>query len=147
MLRVADKEDTLDGVEVGAGQLGQSVGGSSGSLGVALKEEALAGVRCQGRLDLADDVGSSCGRVLRSVGGVDGVVDLATRELALNVGVHGTEASRRALGLTGAAGVDDGVARAGAGPLCNDTGLGSGSSRKGEDDVLELHDEECVLDE
>lgn len=147
MLRVADEEDTLDGVEVGAGQLGQSVGGSSSSLGVTFKEEAFAGVRCQGRLDLAHDVGGSCGRVLRGVGGVDGVVDLATGQLALDVAVHGTETSRRALGLTGTAGVDDSVARAGACPLCNHTGLGSGGSRKGEDDVLKLHSEGCVLEE
>ena len=61
-------------------------------------------------MDLADDVVGASGGDLGGVGGVDGVVNLATGQLALDVGVHGTETSRRALDLTGAAGVDDSVA-------------------------------------
>lgn len=144
VFRVADEEDTLDGVEVRTSQLGEGVGGSSGTLRVALEEEALAGVGLQGGLDLADNVGSSCGRVLRGVGSVDGVVNLATRQLTLDIGVHGAETSRRALGFTSTAGVDDGVARASVRPL-DHASLGGGGSRKGEDDVLKLHDEEYVL--
>lgn len=144
VFRVANEEDTLDRVEARSSQLGQGVCGSSGTLRVALEEEALIGVGLQGGLDLADNVGSSCGRVLRGVGSVDGVVNLATRQLTLNVGVHGAETSRRALGFTGTASVDDGVARAGVRPL-DHAGLGGGGSRKGENDVLKLHDEEYVL--
>ena len=138
MLWVANEEDALDGVERGAGQLGEGVGGGGGSLGVPLQDEALVRVARQSRLDLPNDVGGTGSGVLRGVGGVDGVVDLASGELALNVRVHGTESSRRALGLACAAGVDNGVARAGILPL-DDTGLGSCRSGKGEEEVLELH--------
>jgi hypothetical protein len=128
VLWVANEEDALDGVERGAGQLGKGVGGGGGSLGVPLQDETLVRVARQGRLDLPNDVG----------GTVDGVVDLSSGELALNVRVHGTESSRRALDLACAAGVDNGVARAGILPL-NDTGLGSCRSGKGKEEVLELH--------
>jgi hypothetical protein len=140
VFRVADKEDALDGSEACTGQLGEGVGSGRGSLGVALKEEALVRVGLESRLDLTDDVRSSCRGVLGSVGGVDGVVDLAAGKLALNVGVHGAESSRRALGFTCTAGVDDGVARAGVCPL-DHAGLGGGRSGESEDDVLKLHGE------
>jgi len=138
VLWVADKEDTLDGVERGASQLGKCVGGGSGALRVSFQDEALVRVARQGRLDLPDDVGGAGSRVLRGIGGVDSVVDFASGELTLDVRVHGTEASRWALGFACAAGVDDGVARASILPL-NDTSLGSCRSGKGEEEVLELH--------
>lgn len=144
VFRVANEEDTLDGVEARASQLRESVCSSCSTLRVTLKEEAFVGVSLQGRLDLADNVGSSCSRVLRSIGGIDGVIDLATRQLALDVGVHGAETSRRALEFTSTAGVNDGVAGAGVRPF-DHTGLSSSRSRKGEDDVLKLHDEDCML--
>jgi hypothetical protein len=140
VLRVADKENALHGREACTGQLGESVDSSCGSLRVALKEEALVRVGLQSRLDLTNDVRGSSRRVLRSVGGVDGVVDLAAGKLALDVAVHGTESSRRALGFTCTAGVDNGVARAGVCPL-DHAGLGGGRSGEGEDDVLKLHGE------
>lgn len=54
--RVADEEDALDCVKVGAGELGQGVHGSGGSLRVALEEEAVRRVRAERVLDLVDDL-------------------------------------------------------------------------------------------
>ena len=144
VFRVANEENTLDGVEARASQLRESVCGSSGTLRVTLKQNALIRVSLQNRLDFADNVGSSCGRVLRNTGGIDGVVDLSTRQLALDFGVHGAETSRRALYFTSTAGVDDGVARAGVCSL-DHASLGGGSSRKGKDNVLKLHGKDCEL--
>lgn len=56
VLWVADEEDSLDGVHVGAGELGHGVHGCGGALGVALEDEAHVGVGAEGRLDLVDNL-------------------------------------------------------------------------------------------
>lgn len=90
---VADEEDGLDGVEGGAGQLGEGVGGGGCSLGVAFEDEAFVGVGAEGGGDLVDDlwgrglaseeedgevgetyVGGAGGGVLAGAGWVDGIV-------------------------------------------------------------------------
>lgn len=57
VLWVADEEDSLDGVHVGAGELGHGVDGGGGALGVALEDEAHVGVGAEGGLDLVDNLG------------------------------------------------------------------------------------------
>lgn len=90
---VADEEDGLDGVEGGAGQLGEGVGGGGCALRVAFEDEAFVGVGAEGGGDLVDDlwgvglnleegdgevgdtyVGGAGGGVLAGAGWVDGVV-------------------------------------------------------------------------
>ena len=115
MVRIADEEDTLDGVEVGAGEARERVDGRSGALRVALQNEAFVGAGAEGAGDFVDDVLRALGGLLGDRRGIDGVVDFAAGELRCDAGVHGAEAGRLALGFTCAAGIDDGVGRAGAG--------------------------------
>jgi len=56
VLRVADEEDTLDGVHGGAGEAGHGVDGGGGALGVALENKAHVGVGGEGGGDLVDDL-------------------------------------------------------------------------------------------
>lgn len=77
------------------------------------------------------------------VGGIDGVVDFAAGDLGLDVAVHGEEARGRALGLAGAAGIDDGIARASRGAFLEVNRAGSSQAEeRGPDDntVGEVHD-------
>ena len=64
---VADKEDTLDGVHVGAGELGHGVDGGGGALGVALEDEAHVGVGAEGGLDLVDNLDT---KLVRCIGNI-----------------------------------------------------------------------------
>lgn len=54
--RVSDEEDALDSIKLGASQLGQSVVGDGGALGVALEDEALGGVLGEGRADVVQQL-------------------------------------------------------------------------------------------
>lgn len=110
---VTDEEDALDSSVGGASQLRQSIDSGSSTLRVSLKDKALIGACAEGSGDLVDNVCGACCRVLAVVGCVDGVVGLAARNLGADVAVHGGEAGGLALGLAGAAGVDDGVGGAG----------------------------------
>lgn len=56
VVRVADEEDALDGVEGGAGQLGEGVDGGGRALRVAFQDEAFVRVRAEGALDFVDDL-------------------------------------------------------------------------------------------
>ena len=112
---VTDQEHALDSVEVSACELGHGVDGGRGALGVALEDEALVGGGAQGAGDLVDNVLGAEGGVLREIGRVDGVIDLATAEGRCDARVHCPETSGGALDLACAAGVDDGVGRAGGG--------------------------------
>ena len=60
MVRVADEEDALDGVEGGAGQLGQGIDGGGRALRIAFQDEAFVGVRAEGALDFVDDLDGVC---------------------------------------------------------------------------------------
>lgn len=56
VLRVADEEDTLDGIHGGASELGHGVDGGGGTLGVTLEDEAHVGICAEGRGDLVDNL-------------------------------------------------------------------------------------------
>ncbi len=53
VLWVTNKNHTLNSVECSTGELGESVAGGSGTLGVAFEDEACGRVGCEGGLDLA----------------------------------------------------------------------------------------------
>lgn len=61
VVRVADEEDALDGVEGGAGQLGQGVDGGGRALRVAFQDEAFVRVRAERALDFVDDLSKGKG--------------------------------------------------------------------------------------
>lgn len=56
MARVSDEEDALDGVKLGAGELGQGVVGDGGALGVALEDEALGWVLGERGADVVEEL-------------------------------------------------------------------------------------------
>jgi hypothetical protein len=158
VLRVADKEDALDGGHGGAGDAGHGVYGGGGALGVALEDEAHVGVGGEGSGDLVDNLrmwmlaygnliersewqGGTyvCGtqsRVLAGVGKVDGVVDGAAGNLSESVLVHGSEASRGTLKFSSSTCRDDGVARASS-TLLDGVGDGTCSEEDAEESTLE----------
>lgn len=136
VLWVADEEDSLDGVHVGAGELGHGVDGGGGALGVALEDEAHVGVGAEGGLDLVDNVLSAEGGVLAGIGKVDSVVDGTAGDLGESLLVHGAESSRRTLKFTSTTGGNDGVLRAGS-TLLDGAGDSTCSEEDAEESTLE----------
>lgn len=131
VLRVAQENDSLDSVESSTSELRHCIDGSSGTLRVALEDEAGVRVRCEGVLNFGDDSSGTAGRVLGEVGGIDSVVLGTTRDSRSDLLVHSNEARRRTLRFACTAGVDDYIRRAGS-TLVERCGLHS--SRKSEEE-------------
>lgn len=56
MVRIADEENALDGIESRASKLGHGIYSGGGTLRVALKDEAFVRVGLQSSIDLIDDL-------------------------------------------------------------------------------------------
>lgn len=111
VMRVANEEDTLDGVECSTSELGHSVDGGCSTLRISLKDEAHVGISLQASVDLIDDlclsvqsltevednqgstyISSTFGRVLINAGRVDSVV-LQNNQYSSEAADSGTQTS------------------------------------------------------
>ena len=109
VFRVSNEEDPLDRVEACPSEACKGVDGGGSTLRVSLEDEAVTRVGAESRGDFVDNVRCAQSRVLRETSGVDGVVYGTARELGGDAGVYGPEPGGLSLGLTGSAGIDDGI--------------------------------------